>query len=58
MSLPSLRPPERVGPAGREPDEHEYSARFAAWALLLTLGLLAAVVVGVWAVAGWPVAGP
>jgi hypothetical protein len=31
---------------------------FAAWALVLTLGLLTGAIVAVWALAGWPVGGP
>ena len=61
MPIPSVRPPEQDGqarPAGPDPDRDDYSPAFAAWALLLTLDLLAGAVVAVWAGAGWPMGGP
>jgi hypothetical protein len=56
MSSPSVRPPDTIGRDGDGPDD-EYSPAFAAWALLLTLDLLAGTVV-VWGFAGWVLGGP
>ncbi|MGY1696618.1 hypothetical protein ACI780_17095 [Geodermatophilus sp. SYSU D00814] len=58
MPIPEVHPPELADPAGRDPAEDEYSPAFAAWALLLTLGVLAGAIVVVWASAGWPVGAP
>ena len=58
MSIPSVRPPERDGQAGPNPNRDDYNPQFAAWALLLTLVLLTGAVVAVWVIAGWPMGGP
>ncbi|MGY1609811.1 MULTISPECIES: hypothetical protein [unclassified Geodermatophilus] len=58
MSIPTVRPPGQDGREWPEPDPEDFDLVFAAWALLLTVGLLTGAVVAVWALAGWPVSGP
>ena len=63
MAIPEVHSPDQADPTGGDRGEddrgeEQYSPAFAAWALLLTLGLLAGAITAVWVSAGWPVSAP
>ena len=63
MAIPEVHSPDQADPTEgdrgeADRDEEQYSPAFAAWALLLTLGVLAGLIAGVWVSAGWPVSAP
>ena len=63
MAIPEMHSPDQADPTEgdrgeADRDEEQYSPAFAAWALLLTLGVLAGLIAGVWVSAGWPVSAP
>ena len=63
MAIPEVHSPGQADPTegdrrGGDRGEEQYSPAFAAWALLLTLGLLAGAITAVWVSAGWPVSAP
>jgi hypothetical protein len=47
-TIPTVRPPGTTGQVWQEPADDDFSLAFAAWALLLTVGVLVALVAALW----------
>lgn len=49
-TIPTGHPPGATNHVWEEPDDDDFSLAFAAWALVLTAGVLAVLVLGGWLV--------